>query len=556
MNGYRFFQIRMNKKFNLFTFFLSGFALHVLMESRILLSLCLISFCFFSHNSASADLKKVVILQTSDIHCHLGIGKESNNEFAIDSSGCGWLKIASLIRSEIQKAGGRDKILLIDCGDTFQGTLSGALSKGQAGAEMLNLVGYDAWIPGNHDFDFGLERLLELLPKIESEKLASNLDWSQAGGLIKPWKLYSKNGAKIAVIGATFPRIDGEDFIGNEKLEDFKVESIQQGIDSVMPEVMESRPDMIILAVHLGLNQDKNGKRWAISEIAQRYPQIDLILGAHSHVTNSGERVGLSSWFVQPGKNAETLSKIEALIDTDKKCVKSLNSYLIFSDKNIEDDAVCGNGIRKWIEKSSNFSAKRIGETLAPLSPPDDPLSGSPLTELFCGAISESSGCKVVFCGTAVSGAALNGPITEEDLFNIIPYENTICVLNLSGADVRTILKEQFRQKDKKPFQYLWGIHAKTDREGNIIGKMEFGNGGFWENEDNKIRIAFNSYAVSGAGGCFKDLKLIALKQETMTSRTGIKVRDSLREYIRKHSPLKIISENEVKTPRLKEVKQ
>ena len=95
---------------------------------------------------------KVCIFQTSDIHGHL------NNKTTEHSNG--WLKLGGVLKKEIEEAGGHDNCLLIDCGDTFQGTIEASEAKGEFAISFMNNLKYDVFVPGNHDFDFGLNVFL------------------------------------------------------------------------------------------------------------------------------------------------------------------------------------------------------------------------------------------------------------------------------------------------------------------------------------------------------------------------------------------------------------
>jgi 2',3'-cyclic-nucleotide 2'-phosphodiesterase/3'-nucleotidase len=117
----------------------------VSMKHRLFISLFLFLLSFLS-----ADQVTIHLLQTTDIHAVLT--KEENNSGS-------WLKLASLIR-EVRERHGNENCILIDCGDTIQGTLIGALSRGEAAIIPLKAMRYDAWIPGNHEFDFGFARFL------------------------------------------------------------------------------------------------------------------------------------------------------------------------------------------------------------------------------------------------------------------------------------------------------------------------------------------------------------------------------------------------------------
>ncbi len=101
----------------------------------------------------AAESVKIRILQTTDVHSFI--------EHSDNPQEGGWLRLATMIKQHRQK----EDCLLIDCGDTIQGSLSAIASRGEAAVEMLNYLKYDFWVPGNHELDFGIPRYVELLDK-------------------------------------------------------------------------------------------------------------------------------------------------------------------------------------------------------------------------------------------------------------------------------------------------------------------------------------------------------------------------------------------------------
>ena len=196
-----------------------------------------LSFNAFSH------ITEVVILQTTDIHAHISYAgsKQKSGD---------WLRLATAIKLERRKAGGRSKCLLIDCGDTIQGTLMGALSRGEVSILMLDALQYDAWILGNHELDLGVARLRELTGKCKTPVINGNLRLMEFPK-IPPYRLYNKSKAKIAVIGMNASLLDF--WLWGKRMRGFEVRKAVPSIEKVFPEVMAHNPDMIIVALHQGL---------------------------------------------------------------------------------------------------------------------------------------------------------------------------------------------------------------------------------------------------------------------------------------------------------------
>lgn len=505
----------------------------LLTRTFVLLSFYLILFLSVPAVIQASEVR-ILILQTTDIHSHIRPKEKIG----------GWLRIATLINRTREEAGDKNTTLLIDCGDTLSGTISGSFSQGEAPAAIMNYLDYDAWIIGNHDFDFGQERLAYICGIIKADKVAANLIWEQPSSPVLPWKIYMKNGAKIAVIGMTSPNLDNWLWGSNPKGLRLESAAADEVIERIMPSVLESRPDMIILAVHHGRFSPEETGKFNIALLAEKYPQIDLILGGHSHIEIPGERIGHRTWFVQAGKHGESLAWIEAYIDPKKHRVKRIQSKLIPADETVVPDTIATEKIKKWIDKAESFSKRIIGKTVNPILPQKNGEWNCSMNELFARAIAEETESVVAFHGTVVADVKFAGAITEQNLFNAIPYEDTICTIHLNNEEMRKIMSEQIKQYDKGRFQSPWGIYAKIDDNGAIQGEVRFKDGKIWQDKSKRIKASFSSYVLAGAGGRFPVLKEIASNPRCKPEDTGIPIRDALRNYIRNNSPLKISATN------------
>ena len=463
-----------------------------------------------------AEESSIVILQTCDIH-----GNYSN-----------WFKAASIIKEEKKKG----NVILIDCGDTFQGNPVSMIDKGDIATKIMNILGYDAWIPGNHEFDFGTRNILRISSLIKADTLMANVFFKPAAHSVKAWKIYEKNGLRIAIIGMTFPYLKNSIWGGERR--NFDVENINKALERVIPEVMDAKPDMIILAVHNGLDiSGPDGE--TLWKTAWKYPQINIILGGHSHREIPGVSSGPGAWFAQDGRHAEKLLKIIALknIQTGKL---SLESYLIDPSGAAPDKAL-ETALKTDIEAAKKKLTQKIGVTSAGIFPPPAKEFDSTMTELIASAIAETSGAEIVFYGAPGGDFSIEpGVITLNDVFRIQPYEDSIDVLELSPSEIREIIKEQFEQKRFRHFLYPWGICAKMDKKGNPLAPLAIPGKGEWRDENIRIRTAFGSYDLAGAGNKFPFLKKTASSDLSKPFDTKILVRDAIMRYISKHSPLNV----------------
>lgn len=459
------------------------------MKKYYFIYLLIFSFCgqLYADNS-----NFLTIIQTTDLHSHI---------FGVDS---GWLRIAHKVREIRSIEGGKSNTLLIDCGDTINGSLSGYLSKGEIAAVMMNSLDYDAWILGNHDFGLGEKRLAEICGLVKADIISGNLKWQE--NLIKPYEIYSKKDIKVALIGLTSPHLN--EWLWGEEAKKFQVDPLENSLDIIIPKVMLEKPDLIVLALHHGRFSPKRLKGVNLSHISKKYPQIDLILGGHSHQETAGEINGVRSWFSASSPHGLSLSKIKIHFNEENKIIEIKSQIIPVSEKTNQDPE-CVIKTEKWRKKLKHFERKIVGIT-------HRQISGDLLDNLFAEAMISVAATDAAIISSPVKGCVLKGEITEKDLFEIEPYEDKLCVLSLSKREIIAILDEQNKH--------------------NIDRKMKIFHTEVNEiDQDKRIAVAFSSYSLAGAGGRFPILKAISEKKECHGKSTGISVRDAVRLYIKKN---------------------
>ncbi len=452
--------------------------------------LALLLYSLLSHSlECESENTEILILHTSDIHSHI-FGAEH-----------GWLRVASEIKRIRASHGGNDKTMLIDCGDTLAGTFIAEASGGMASAEMLNSLQYDGWVLGNHDFELGTVRLEEIIPFIRADTFSANTKWRT--DIVKKWKIYEKAGARIALIGMTSPFLDH--WLWGTVAKEMNPSPLMEALELIIPEVMEEKPDMIILALHHGRFSPSRLGGVNMSAITKKYPQIDLVLGGHFHQENPGEKSGSSSWFFLAGIHGRTLGKLKVTIDLEKKRILGIKStYITISDE-IPQDPECLDAMRKWKDHSNKLQKQLVSRQQAALS-------GKNLCTLFAKAVCHATGAEAAFISPPSKNAILPAATTEFDIYQAQPFNDKICLLTLSHDQIAEIAAEQ---------------ESQSLRSQNFYNNPQ-------ASQQAKIRVAFSSYTLAGAGGRFPVLKNIALHADSYPTETNILVRDALRSFLKK----------------------
>lgn len=224
---------------------------------------------------ANDDFVTITILHTNDIHCHLEPFSGTNEKMAGKG---GLARIAKLAKLERQK---NKNTLLFDAGDMFQGTPYFNYYKGELMLKTMSAAGYDAGTIGNHEFDNGLEGILNPLPNAKFPIINSNYDFSDTilHNKFPVWKTFNRSGIKIGVygLGIELDGLVGKKQFGNTIFNDPVV--VATKMESFLKN--EKKCDLIVCLSHLGLRYRDN----KISDLAlaKEIKFTDLIIGGHTH---------------------------------------------------------------------------------------------------------------------------------------------------------------------------------------------------------------------------------------------------------------------------------
>lgn len=221
--------------------------------------------------------KKITILHTNDVHSHI-------EPFPIDhprNPNMGGVARRATLINQIRAE--QPNVLLLDAGDSFQGTPYFNYYGGEIEWKLMSMMKYDATTIGNHEFDNGLEGLLNPMQYADFDIISSNYDFKNTilNGKIKPFKIYVKEGIKIGVFGLGIElnglvnKAQYGETVYNNPLE------ITQDIVKKLKH--ELKCDLIICLSHLGYNYRNEPNKICDLTLAKKTKDIDLIIGGHTH---------------------------------------------------------------------------------------------------------------------------------------------------------------------------------------------------------------------------------------------------------------------------------
>jgi 5'-nucleotidase len=265
----------------------------------------------------SPDLKKITILHTNDVHSHI-------DPFPADdprNPNMGGVATRASLIENIRKES--PNLLLLDAGDIFQGTPYFNYYGGELEFKLMSIMQYDASTIGNHDFDNGVEGLYAQMPHAKFEFLSANYDFKNTimDGLVKPYKIFNKNGVKVGVFGIGI-ELDG---LVDKKMykETVYKNPVEASEDMVRILKKEQKCDLIICLSHLGYDYRNAPDKICDLRLAALTQDIDLIIGGHTHTflekpTVTKNLVGEDVLVNQVGCFGINLGRVDFFFDNNK----------------------------------------------------------------------------------------------------------------------------------------------------------------------------------------------------------------------------------------------
>jgi 5'-nucleotidase len=235
----------------------------------------LLSFSAFGQLISGKKSAKITILHTNDTHSNIDPFPGNHVKFP----GMGGVSRRNSVIQKIRQE--EEHVLLLDCGDIFQGTPYFNMFNGELELKLMSEMGYDAATMGNHDFDIGLEGFKKAKRHAKFPFLCANYDFSETilDGETKQYEIFQKGALKIGVFGIG---IELNGLVSSTNYGKTKYLDPITTANSVAKELKQKDCDLIICLSHLGYDYP-DSKRISDRKLAQNTSNIDIILGGHTH---------------------------------------------------------------------------------------------------------------------------------------------------------------------------------------------------------------------------------------------------------------------------------
>ena len=395
------------------------------------------------------DKKDIMILYTSDIHCGI-------------DEGFGYAGLEQILKYEQEKG---YEVILVDDGDNIQGDPLGLLTKGDALIDLMNKMGYSVAIPGNHEFDYGVDNFLSLAEKAQFKYISCNFQY-KGENVFDPYVIREIGGRKIGFVGVTTPTTitaskptlfedENGEFVYSF-LQDETGEGVYNAVQSAVDNARKEGAEYVIVLGHMG--NEEQCRPWTYADVISHTNGIDVFLDGHSHDTDQvimknkdGKEVPRSAcgtkmqhigWCRIPAEGEVTAGIYSWTLDDSAPEVLGIENEMSTAVKEARGS------ISKLLE--GNIAVSEQDMTIY------DPVAEDPqwgkvrmirraetnLGDLCTDAYRFMTGADIALLGGGGIRVSIPaGDVTMKNMYEVFPFGNEICVVQATGQQILDALE-------------------------------------------------------------------------------------------------------------------
>lgn len=476
--------------------------------------------------------EKISIVNTADVHGHIIYDNDVGGFYSLDDVSI--IMGLPLIKhfADEERADNKNTLML-DCGDLFHGTNEANVGKGQGVVDVVNMMGYNGMVPGNHDFNFGYDRLKEIESQLNFPMLSANI-YKDGKLAFKEYEIKEIAGKKIGLFGLT--KEVSVSYTNSKDHDGLTIEEPIEAAKRVM-EKLRGKVDTVILLSHLGEDIDE--------KIAREVDGIDLILSGHFHLLYKSARKVAATYLVEAGawtthigigrmyyKNGK-VAKVDWIVKSSRD--KSL------IDKQV--DAVA----QKYYAIALESSKEIIGKSSVRLNGMRSQVRSreTNLGNLVADAMRDVGKASIALMnGGGIRESIPEGEINLYKVGKVLPFSNSIVTVEMKGEKIYSALERGIRG-------YYAGIYGGFMQVSGISyvfdGSKPAGERLVSVTMDgkpldkNKIyTVALNDYIYNGGDDYteFKDAKMVS---------AGGLIKDAVADYIKRKGEISPVEEGRIK---------
>ena len=439
---------------------------------RLLCQLAVFLVAGCARNGGLPDLPQspVVILFENDVHC------------AVE----GYAKMAAL---KVEEQVHTPYVTVVSAGDFVQGDVIGSVTEGESIVGIMNEVGYDFVALGNHEFDFGMERLQEIAQDLKGDELCANFTSIKTQKpVFKPYSIVDYGGCRIAFIGLitpstatsvipkTFQDGEGNDAYGFNSDNFFTC--AQQWVDKSRSE----GADYVIVLSHLG--DIKEGDYPTSIEFIENTRGVDVVLDGHSHTVipdslvldKEGKQVLLAS----TGTRFEFVGRLELSVEG------KFSSELLPAEtlQDAPEVAAFVEELKEGVLAAGERIVGHLEEDLLALDSNGDWLVRDrqmPIGTFCADAFREVLGTDIAMInGGGIRNNLYAGDISYNDLLSVFPFGNNACTVSLTGAQLADILEASVRSLPLPSGSFMQVSGVRYNCDVSVASPVELDDSGLF----------------------------------------------------------------------------
>jgi len=490
----------------------------------------------------------ITLVHTNDLHSHVEPTVIRRAPYG------GYARQATIIKQIRAK---EKNVLLLNAGDTFQGTLYFNVYEGLADLAFMNAVKYDAMAVGNHEFDRGPAPLGTFASLAQFPVLSANLDVSAEptlAGKIQPSAVVKVGGQSVGIVGCTTPDLPNISSPGPT----VKMRDLRQSVQAAVDDLTRRGVNKIVVVSHIGYTEDQ--------ALARQLRDVDVIVGGHSHTplgtpalegwrasggpypTVVKDAAGQNLPIVQAWEWGKVIGRIKLDFDGNGRLRRFTEAAPIVIDEKVPEDAEVKALVTALQRPIQQLANQRIGEATVVIPrdalPTGETLMGNVIADAMYEALARG-GAVAAFINTGgIRGSLEAGPLTYGQAISVQPFSNTLVTLDVTGAELKGALEQGAdtggRLIPSRGSRYRIDL---SKPQGSRVSEVVIN--GQPLDEGKTYRIGLLSFTASGG-----DSHFILRDAKGERRDTGIIDLDALINYIKARSPLTPKPENRISVNR------
>ncbi len=500
---------------------------------------------------AGRDTATVSVFHTTDLHGHI----LPTTDYRGTPDLGGLARCASQIR---KWRADNPNHLLVDIGDVYQGTPVGWRTRGRVMIELFNKLGYDAWVLGNHEFDWGPEVVVDAIGRSSMPVLTGNLklEGRPAGSFedrdhplsrVLPHLVKEVGGFLIGLIGLVTPGLPY--WLPAELRKGFEVlppgEVLRSSVEHLR---REEKVDAVVALGHFGW-RDRDDFANPTRALLEGDSGVDVFIAGHTHRDHPSLAAG-KTLYTQADYFGIHCGRVDLVFDAESRALLERRAVTALMDARIEADPLVLEVARDELDDARDYLATGVGTVEGTISDRGEgPGQPSPLQHLIAASLEWAAAREGVepdgvFHGTFGSGDLESGPKTIADLWKVLPYENRVVVLELTREEIIAVFNESLEGGSDRS---LHGFEVGIGRA--PAGKYERSSDHFVRSlrclrrpdapVGHRYRILFNAYDAQSGGKRLMRLRSLAQSPEARATTLQLSSREALIAFFKERGEIR-----------------